>query len=223
MVNALGATTVSVKSFHLPYELSEAEIASAVSAFHDAGLTLESSGNNTISEDTDEHVGMFFEYARAAGIPMLVIAPHPDTLPRIERFVQEFDISVAIHNHGPEDPYYPAPSDALRLISDMDPRVGLCVDVGHTARTGRDVVQEIADAGDRVLDMHMKDLQDLTDRESQCIVGEGKLPVPAIFRLLVDMEYGGSVNLEYEIHPNDPLPGMQRSFAYMRGVLAGME
>ncbi|MEX0599477.1 MAG: twin-arginine translocation signal domain-containing protein, partial [Rhodothermales bacterium] len=107
MVNALGATTVSVKSFHLPYELSDAEIRSAVSEFHDAGLTIESSGNNTISEDTDEHVRMFFEYARASGIPMLVIAPHPDTLPRIEQFVKEYDISVAIHNHGPEDPHYP--------------------------------------------------------------------------------------------------------------------
>jgi hypothetical protein len=30
------------------------------------------------------------------------------------------------------------------------------------------------------------------------------------------------VNLEDEIDPMDPLPGMLRSFAYMRGVLAGM-
>lgn len=223
MIQALGANTVSVKSFHLPYELSDSEIAAAVDEFRRAGITIESSGNNSIEEDTDEHVGMFFDYARAAGIPMLVIAPHPDTLPRIERFVQDYDIRVAIHNHGPEDPHYPAPSDAMRLIRDMDPRVGLCVDVGHTARTGKDVVQEIVDAGDRVLDMHMKDLRDLNDRDSQCIVGEGKLPIPEIFRQLVHMGYGGSVNLEYEIHPDNPLPGMQRSFAYMRGVRAGME
>ncbi len=223
MVQALGVETVSVKSFHLPYELSSEEMAAAVDEFHKAGLTIESGGNNNIEEDTDEHVGMFFDYARSAGMPMLVIAPHPDTLPRIERFVKEYDVSVAIHNHGPEDPHYPAPSDAVRLIRDMDPRVGLCVDVGHTVRTGKDVVQEIADAGDRVLDMHMKDLRDLTDRDSQCIVGEGKIPVPAIFQQLDGMGYGGSVNLEYEIHPDDPLPGMQRSLAYMRGVRDGIQ
>jgi sugar phosphate isomerase/epimerase len=223
MIRALGVDTVSVKSFHLPYELSPSEIEEAVDVFHRAGIALESSGNNTISEDTDEHVRMFFDYARAAGIPMLVIAPHPDTLPRVERFVQEYGIRVAIHNHGPEDPYYPAPSDALALIREIDPRVGLCVDVGHTARTGNDVVREIADAGDRVLDMHMKDLRDLSDRESQCIVGEGRLPVPEIFSQLDAMGYGGSVNLEYEIHPDDPLPGMQQSFSYMRGVRDGLQ
>lgn len=223
MIRALGATRVSVKSFHLPYELPPDELRRGAEEFRSAGLQLVSSGNNTINEDTDEHVGMFFEYARAAGIPMLVIAPTPEVLPRIERFVKEYDVSVAIHNHGPEDRYFPAPSDALALIRDMDPRVGVCVDVGHTARTGKDVVQEIADAGDRLLDMHMKDLRDMSEARSQCIVGEGRMPVPEIFGQLATMGYQGSVNLEYEIHADDPLPGMKQSFAYMRGVLAGME
>ncbi|MEX0747036.1 MAG: sugar phosphate isomerase/epimerase [Rhodothermales bacterium] len=222
MIRALRADLVSVKSFHLPYELSSTELASAAGEFRSAGLTLASSGNNSITEDTDEHVRMFFDYARAAGIPMLVIAPRPEVLPRIERFVKSYDISVAIHNHGPEDTQYPAPSDALRLISGMDPRVGLCVDVGHTTRTGKDVVQEIADAGDRVLDVHMKDLRDLADKDSQCIVGEGAMPVPEIFRQLASMNYKGSVNLEYEIDEDDPLPGMKQSFAYMRGVGAAL-
>jgi hypothetical protein len=28
--------------------------------------------------------------------------------------------------------------------------------------------------------------------------------------------------LEYEINADNPVPGMEKSFAYMRGVLAGM-
>jgi hypothetical protein len=36
------------------------------------------------------------------------------------------------------------------------------------------------------------------------------------------MRYAGYVNLEYEIDADDPLPGMKQSFAYMRGVLAGL-
>jgi sugar phosphate isomerase/epimerase len=104
----------------------------------------------------------------------------------------------------------------------MDPRLGLCVDVGHTVRTGTDVVQAVADAGPRLLDMHVKDLRDLKDRESQCIVGEGLIPIVDVFRQLVAMRYAGYVNLEYEIDPKDPLPGMHRSLAYMRGALAGL-
>jgi sugar phosphate isomerase/epimerase len=104
----------------------------------------------------------------------------------------------------------------------MDPRMGLCIDIGHTVRTGTDVVKAVLDAGPRLLDMHVKDLADLKTRESQVIVGEGGLPIPDIFRALDTIHYGGYVNLEYEIDADDPLPGMKQSFAYMRGVLAGL-
>lgn len=223
MIQALGATHVSVKSFHLPYDDTPAELASGAQVFADAGMQIVSGGNNNIREDDDEHVRMFFDYARAAGIPMLVIAPTVQVMPRIEKFVKEYDIRVAIHNHGPEDEHFPGPSDALKVIKDMDPRVGLCIDIGHTARTGVDVVEAVASAGDRLLDLHVKDLRDLSDKESQCIVGEGAMPMADLFRQLKKINYAGSVNLEYEIDPDDPLPGMKQSFAFMRGVLAGMD
>lgn len=222
-IKKLRATHVSVKSFHLPYELPPAELEAAADEFRAAGLELVSSGNNSIVEDTDDHVRKFFEYAKTAGIPMLVIAPRPEVLPRIERFVKGYDIKIAIHNHGPEDEYFPAPSDALRLLEGMDPRMGVCVDVGHTARTGKDVIDEIRRSGSRLLDMHMKDLRDLSVKESQCAVGEGDMPVARIFQQLADMGYSGSVNLEYEIFPDNPVPGMEQSFAFMRGVIDGLE
>ncbi|MGH7599936.1 MAG: sugar phosphate isomerase/epimerase family protein, partial [bacterium] len=161
-------------------------------------------------------------YGKSSGMPLLVIAPKPEILPRLEKFVKQYDVKVAIHNHGPEDKYFPAPKDALKLIKNLDARVGLCVDVGHTTRTGADVVQEIAEAGNRVLDMHIKDLKDLMVKESQCIVGEGAMPIPEIFAQLQKMKYAGYANLEYEIDKDNPLPGMKQSFAYMRGVLAGL-
>jgi sugar phosphate isomerase/epimerase len=221
-VKALRARYVSVKSFHLPYESTPDELATGRREFEEAGLEIVGGGVITLQQDDDDHIRTHFEYARACGMPLMVIAPTPTTLPRIERFVRQYDIAVAIHNHGPEDRYFPGPRDALPAIGDMDPRVGLCVDLGHTARTGVDVVESLAEAGDRVLDVHIKDLRDLSDRASQCVVGEGAMPVPAIFRQLEAMGYTGYVNLEYEIDASDPLPGMQRSFAYMRGVLAGL-
>ena len=221
-IKALRSKYVSIKSFHLPYESTPAELAAGRKEFEDAGLTIVGGGVVTLSQDDDDDIRTYFEYAKAAGMPLMVIASTATILPRIERFVREYYIKVAIHNHGPEDPHFPAPGDALRVIRDMDPRVGLCVDLGHTTRTGADIVEALAEAGDRVLDVHAKDLSDLLDRDSQCIVGEGAMPMPAIFRQLVEMNYSGHVNLEYEIDAANPLPGMQQSFAYMRGVLHGL-
>ena len=155
-------------------------------------------------------------------MPLLVIAPTPDLLPKIEEAVKASGIPVAIHNHGPEDKMFPAPSDALKLIKDMDPRVGLCVDIGHTTRAGKDVVKEIADAGARVLDLHMKDLRDLMDKKTQVPVGDGKMPIAEIFKQLVKQKFAGYANLEYEIDENDPLPGMKKSFEFMRKVAVGL-
>ncbi len=154
-----------------------------------------------------------------------LITAHADAqiLPRLERFAKQYDIKVAIHNHGPEDKRFPSPYDALKHVRNLDRRMGLCIDIGHTVRTGTDVVRAIADAGPRLLDMHVKDLRDLTAKGSQCIVGEGAIPIAAIFEELEAVRYQGYVNLEYEIDEDDPLPGMKQSFAYMRGALAGLD
>ena len=221
-IQALRTPYVSIKSMHLPYESTPQELAAGLEEFEAAGLTVVGGGVVTLQQDDDDDIRTYFEYARAAGMPLMVIAPTATTLPRIESFVMEYGIKVAIHNHGPGDAHFPGPRDALPIIRDMDPRVGLCVDLGHTTRTGVDIVETLAEAGDRVLDVHVKDLRDLLVAESQCIVGEGAMPIPAIFRQLVAMGYSGYVNLEYEIDAQDPLPGMLQSFAYMRGVLAGL-
>lgn len=221
-IQAIGARFASIKSFHLPYEDSPELLRVGAREFEDAGIEIVSGGVIYLQEDDDDHMRRHFDYARHCGMPLMVIGPTRATLPRIERFVREYDIAVAIHNHGPEDEHFPAPSDALEVIRDMDPRVGVCVDVGHTTRTGANVVEEVAVCGNRLLDIHMKDLRDLSDGASQCEVGEGSMPVANIFEQLLKMGYGGYVNLEYEIDANDPVPGMRRSFAYMRGVVAGL-
>ncbi|MBT8396540.1 MAG: sugar phosphate isomerase/epimerase [Gemmatimonadetes bacterium] len=221
-VQALQTPYVCIKSMHLPYESGPQELATGRAEFEAAGLTIVGGGVVTLQQDDDDDIRRYFEYAKASGMPLMVIAPSAATLPRIERFVMEYDIAVAIHNHGPTDVHFPGPGDALPIIQDMDPRVGVCVDLGHTTRTGVDIVEAIAEAGDRVLDIHAKDLKDLLVAESQCIVGEGAMPFPEIFQHLVAMDYSGYVNLEYEIDAQNPLPGMLQSFSYMRGVLAGL-
>jgi len=223
MVKALGTPYINLKSVHLPYESSLEELAAARRDIEGAGLHIVGGGVITFEQDTDQDVGKYFAYARAAGMPLIAAHADAQTLPRIERFAKQYDIKVAIHNHGPEDKNFPSPYDALKHIRNMDRRVGLCIDIGHTVRTGTDVVRAIADAGPRLLDMHAKDLRDLTAKASQCIVGQGAIPIAAIFEQLETVGYPGYVNLEYEIDVDDPLPGMKQSFAYMRGALAGLD
>src|SRR5947207_4503844 len=222
MTKALGTRYINLKSVHLPYESSPAEIAAARQEVEAAGLVIVGGGMITFEADTDDGVRKYFDYAKGAGMPVIVATCPPATLARIEKFVKQYDIKLAIHNHGPEDPNFPSPYDALKAVQGMDPRMGLCIDLGHTVRAGTDVVRAVTDAGSRLLDMHAKDLRDFKSAESQCIVGEGKIPIAEVFRQVRAIRYQGYVNLEYEIEPDNPLPGMRQSFAYMRGALAGL-
>ena len=229
MAKELGTPYLNIKDFHLKLDSSPEQIAAARKEFADAGLTLVGCGNVTFDKDDEGDIRRKFEYAKAAGFPLIVCAPTPEILPKMEKFVKEYDIKIAVHNHGPEDKHFPTPQSVLAAVKGMDPRCGLCMDIGHTARTGADIVESAAEAGPRLLDMHTKDLMDpmnkdlKTARDSQVAVGEGKLPIGRLFEELTKIGYKGSVNLEYEINGENPMPGMKLSFAYMRGVLTGLE
>ena len=206
---------------HLP--ANPQEEAKALVAYAAAGIKLHAAGTLYFRKDEDADVRSNFEYCKRAGISVIVAGdPTPETLPRIEKFVKEYDIRIAIHNHGPEDKVWPSPLDVLKAVKHMDPRIGCCIDVGHTVRAGTDVIQAIRDVGPRLFNMHIKDLADFQSKESQVDVGEGKMPVREIFETLIATGYKGFVDLEYEIHGDDPMPGVIESFAFMRGVLAGM-
>jgi sugar phosphate isomerase/epimerase len=206
---------------HLPMD-PQAE-AAAIADYTAAGIKLHAAGAIYFPKNDDDDIRSKFEYAKRAGISVIVAGdPTPETLPRVEKFVREYDIRIAIHNHGPEDKVWPSPLNILKLVKDMDPRIGCCIDVGHTVRAGTDVVQAIHEVGPRLFDMHMKDLTDFHSKESQVAVGDGIMPVREIFEALIATQYKGFVDLEYEVHGDDPMPGVISSFAYMRGVLSGM-
>jgi sugar phosphate isomerase/epimerase len=219
----LNVTDLNAKDVkdHLP--MDPAEEAKALADYAAAGVKLHAAGAIYFRQDEDADIRSKFEYCKRAGIPVIVAGdPTPETLPRIEKFVKEYDIRIAIHNHGPEDKVWPSPLDILKDVKSMDPRIGCCIDVGHTVRAGTDVVQAIHEVGSRLYNMHIKDLTDFQSKESQVAVGEGIMPIRGIFEALIATNYKGYVDLEYEIHGDDPMPGVIESFAYMRGILAGM-
>ena len=219
-LNVFALNAKDVKD-HLPMDPDQES--AALADYAAAGIKLHAAGAIYFSKDEDADIRAKFEYCKRAGIGVIVAGdPAPQTLPRIEKFAKEYDIRIAIHNHGPEDKLWPSPLDVLKAVKDMDAHVGCCIDVGHTVRAGTDVVQAIHEAGPRLFNVHMKDLTNFESKESQVAVGEGVMPVRKMFEALVATKYKGFVDLEYEIHPDDPMPGVIISFAYMRGILAGM-
>jgi sugar phosphate isomerase/epimerase len=223
MMKELGTPYLNVKDFHLKLDSTPEEIDAAKKEFADAGIVLVGCGNVSFQKNDEADIRSKFEYVKRAGFPLIVCAPTAETLPKLEKYVKEYNIKIAVHNHGPEDKHFPTPQSVLQAVKGMDPRCGLCMDIGHTSRTGANIVESISEAGPRLLDMHVKDLADPMAKDSQVPVGDGKLPIREIFAQLAKMKYNGCVNLEYEIQETDPLPGMKKSFSYMHGILASMQ
>ena len=206
---------------HLPTD--PAQEAQALADYAAAGIKLHAAGAIYFDKDEDDDIRAEFEFCRRAGINLMIArVPARTTLPRIEKFVKQYDIRVAIHNRGPEDKSFPSPFDVLKAVKDMDSRMGCCIDVGHAARAGANLVDAIHAAGPRLYNLHVKDLASFNSKEIQVAVGDGILPFREMFEALIAIRYPGFVDLKYEIHPDDPMPGVIASFSYMRGVLAGM-
>ncbi len=223
MLKQLNITELNAKNAkdHLPADPDQED--AAVADYKASGIHLHAAGAIYFSKGDEANVRAQFDYVKRAGIPVIVAGdPTPETLPRIEQFAKQYDIRIAIHNHGPEDKLWPSPLDILKDIRNLDPRIGCCIDVGHTVRAGTDVVEAIHKVGPRLYNMHMKDLASFTDKESQVAVGAGNMPVREIFQALAAIGYKGFVDLEYEIKADDPMPGVIESIAYQRGVLTGL-
>lgn len=219
MVKLLNVDYVDIKEFHLSQTDPPKALAAGRAAFDKAGLKVIGGGNITLSETDEAGLRPHFEYAKTCGFPIMIVAPTRQNLPLVEKLVKEYDIRVAIHNHGPGDKNFPTPQTVLDAVSSMDPRVGLCVDIGHTTLAGVDVVQALAAAGPRLFETHFRDLD---ANHVEVPVGDGVIPIPAIFRQLMKQGYTGTCSLEQEMNGFDPFPAMQKSFAWMRGVIAGL-
>jgi len=212
---------ISLKSFHLKLDASDAEIAEAVQKCKNAGIHIYAGG--VIYMTSKEEVDQAFEYARKAGMKLIIGVPDHELLPYVESKVKEYDIKLAIHNHGPGDKLYPSAESAYELIKDMDPRMGLCIDIGHTKRIGRSPSRDVTDFFDRVFDIHMKDVTQADHDGVSCTVGHGVIDFKAFLADLIDLGYAGVVAFEYEADGDNPMPGTAESVGYIRGMLAAIQ
>ncbi len=217
--NRVGVKYCSIKDKHMPRNSTAAERKAAADAFRNAGITPLSCGNVGMN-DKEADIRSAFEYARDAGIPVIVCSPTRASLPILDKCVKEFDIKLAIHNHGPEDKVWPSPYDPWKAIQDYDPRIGLCIDVGHTSRAGVDPAEAINKCAARLYDVHLKDLADNSPKSKVIEVGRGILDIQGILAALRAINFQGHVGLEYEKDMKDPMPGIGESIGFIRGLLS---
>ncbi|HWQ33628.1 MAG TPA: sugar phosphate isomerase/epimerase [Blastocatellia bacterium] len=224
-IQRVGLKYVSVKNVknHIDLSHSPEERKQRAQMLREAGLMPLSVGNVSL-RGSEAEIRKGFEYARDVGVPTIVCAPRRDAIPLLDQLVKEFDLRLAIHNHGPEDKgYFPSPYDAMDLISKYDKRIGLCIDVGHTARAGVDPAEAILKCRDRLYDLHLKDISALGDKNTPIEAGRGILDLKAIFQALLKINYQHLVGWEYEKDGNDPLPGLAESVGYTKGLMAGLK
>jgi sugar phosphate isomerase/epimerase len=208
--------------FHLPYDSSPAQIAEIKKLLDDNGIILAGTGTTYLQKPDMAEIRQRFEFNKALGSPLIVIGPTAETIPMIEKCVKEYNIKVAIHNHGPSDKHFPTPQSALAVIKNMDPRVGLCMDIGHTMRSGIDPAEAARIAGPRLLDLHTKDVRNENGKWVTADCGEGDINLVAFFRQLKKQGFSGCANLEYEVQGAQKDVGIQRCTAYLKGLVAAL-
>ena len=220
MTKRLGLKKIAFKSFHLPLESAEEEIKAVARKVKEAGLELYGCG--VVYMENEGEVQRAFNYAQAAGMKVIIGVPEHGLLSLVNQKVKEFDIQVAIHNHGPTDKRYPTPESAYERIKDLDHRMGLCIDIGHTQRCGVDPSKSAEKFADRLLDVHIKDVSAATEKGTTVEIGRGVIDIPRFVRTLLKLDYRGNTSFEFEKDADDPLPGVAESVGYVRGVLAAL-
>ena len=215
-----GVSLLGVKDFHLPLNSSKEIIDETLAKMKSFGV--EPYGVGPIYMKSEAAVDQAFAYARSVGVNLLVGVPDIQYLPYVEKKVKEYNIKLAIHNHGPDLPLYSSPEDVWKEIKGLDPRIGFCLDIAHTARLGLDPVEACIKYKDRIYDFHIWDV-DKPEKAGWCVeAGRGIIDFPRFFKTLRDQKYTGTCSLEYGKDMDDPLAGIAESIGYFNGVLAGL-
>ncbi|NND32089.1 MAG: sugar phosphate isomerase/epimerase [Saprospiraceae bacterium] len=217
VVNKLGIKHLALKSMHMPLDSSDADIQSIATKVRNAGIDLYGAG--VIYMKTADEVRNAFRYAKAASIGTIIGVPNHELLPLSNELVQQYDIKLAIHNHGPGDELYPSPQSIMDRIKDLDDRVGVCLDIGHAVRIGLDVATETKRCAGRLYDVHLKDVNVAAAEGGSVEMGRGILDIPTFLKTLKSIDYQGVLGLEYEKDADDPMLGLAESVGFARGVM----
>jgi len=206
-----------IKDFHLPMASTDEQIADFHAKLKASGVTGYAVGPIYMKSEKD--IDNAFEYAKRVGVKLIIGVPNYDLLPYVDKKVKEYDFRLAIHLHGPDIATYPDAEDVWNHVKDLDPRIGMCLDIGHDTRNGKDPVADLKKYQSRVFDIHIKDVTGTTKLGYSLEVGRGVINFPAFVKMLRKVGYSGVCSLEHEKDMGDPFMGIAESIGYFRGVI----
>jgi inosose dehydratase len=218
IMKRVGVTYLSLKDFHMPLNSTQEQISLVIGKFKNAGINVYTVG--VIYMKTQGSVDQAFEYTRMAGVKMLVGAPDYELLPYVDKKIKEYDFRMAIHNHGPDNTLFPNATDIWSHVKDLDPRIGICIDIGHTIRDGQDPAADIIKYKSRIYDLHIKDVDKASKEGKTVEMGRGIIDIPKVVEALRKIKYTGKCSLEFEKDMKDPAAGIAESIGYFKGVMA---
>lgn len=221
MMKRIGVSNLSLKDIHLPVNSTDAQISDAMAKFKAGGINIYTVG--VIYMKTKDAVDAAFAYAKKLGVNMIVGVPNYELIEYSEQKVKEYDIKLAIHNHGPEDALYPAPGDVYDRIKNLDARIGMCIDIGHSLRAGTLPEKAIKMYKDRLFDLHIKDINTAAREGKGIEFGRGVIHFDEVIESLRKVKFNGVCSIEFEKDMNDPLPGIAESVGYFNGVLKTLD
>ena len=210
-----------IKDFHLPLRSTEAEIAAFHEKLKSKGVTGYAVG--PIYMESKDAVDQGFEYAKKVGVKLIVGVPSYELLPYVDQKIKEYDMHYAIHIHGPDIDRYPDAEDVWNHVKDLDPRLGICLDIGHNLRADKDPVEALKKYHTRIFDIHLKDVTANSKAGYSVEVGRGLINFPAFVNMMRKVKYNGVVSLEHEKDMNDPYMGVAESIGYFRGIIAATQ
>ena len=222
------------KDFFVKYDATDAQIAEYKAKTAAKGVSTLATG--PLYADNEKALREQFEFAKKMGIRVLVGVPFEKdekgkrvesdkVLDIVERLVKEYDMVYAIHNLGPDMPeLFPTAEAAMKRIAKRDKRIGVCLDVGHELRFGCDPVAFVRKHGDRIYDVHLKNVgysgskhkvpKNLSAKEGP----RGIIDIEGLFTALAECGYSGVCHIEYEKDYKNNALGLAESVGYYRGV-----
>ena len=176
-----------IKDFYLPLNSNADQIAQFKEKLKSKGVTGYAVG--PIYMKSEAEIDLAFDYAQKVGVKLIVGIPSYELLPYVEKKVKEYGFNYAIHLHGPDIATFQDAEEVWNHVKDLDPRIGMCLDIGHDTRNGKDPVADLKKYHSRVFDIHLKDVTGKTKMGYSLEIGRGIIDFPAFVKMLRKVGY----------------------------------
>ncbi len=222
-LKAVGLDYVELWPGHQDPAADEAVLRETLRTLQANGITMNAFGQ-VVFKDDEPAARAALGFCRMAGVKAITanVVDDPKAIALAERLAEEYDVDLAIHNHGRKHRW--GRTDQLdELFARTSRRFGLCLDAAWMIDAGDDPVAAVDHYADRLMGVHLKDFTfDADGKPVDVIVGEGNLDLPAFLGRLKAIGFEGYMSLEYEGQADAPLPNVITCLEAIRAAMANL-